>query len=365
MSEDRLKTAVLGLDDRGRLLLEAASKMEYFSIEAVADKDTKLAESLAGEYKCKAYDDYRQLVIANQFDCLLVAAGLYSCSQYVKAAIKKKFNILKLPPLARNFEEALELVRLADEHDIRFGVANIGRFSPGYIALGEFLDKEPAEQFFLVTATCVTGKQPAESWQTDPKLAGGGILLHECYEIIDQIMCNFDTPQQVYCLQAGTAGDKRQRLYLAEDMAVVTMRFSDSFIGNLIASRTAAAGPGQMSLEIYGKDKIVTSSATDFTITDLSGKTIKQLHYDNDKQSCFTKLLENFALSILMPDKNKLCSTAGENLKDMALLESAYLSARTAMSEEPARVLQMAGLEPKNIYLRSNNKSVFDKLSQQ
>ncbi|GAI30341.1 unnamed protein product, partial [marine sediment metagenome] len=56
MSEGKLKTAVLGLNDQGRLLLEVASQIDYFEIAAVADKDTKLAESIAAEYECTAYD---------------------------------------------------------------------------------------------------------------------------------------------------------------------------------------------------------------------------------------------------------------------------------------------------------------------
>ena len=48
MSEDKLKTAILGLNEGGRLLLEAASRVEHFHIHAVADKDTNLAEKVAG-----------------------------------------------------------------------------------------------------------------------------------------------------------------------------------------------------------------------------------------------------------------------------------------------------------------------------
>ena len=124
MSEGKLKTAVLGLDERGLLLLEAASQTGHFQIQAVADKDTKLAERIAAEYKCTPYDDYRQLIMQNQLDCLLVAAGMYSCDEYVRAAMKKKFNVLKLAPTARNFEEAAAFVQLAEYENIKFTVAN-------------------------------------------------------------------------------------------------------------------------------------------------------------------------------------------------------------------------------------------------
>ena len=127
----KLKTAVLGLDERGRVLLEAAHQSKLLKVDAVADKNTMLAEKLAEQYKCTAYDDYRQLIIQNHFDCLLVAANIHTCDEYIKTAIKKKFNILKLTPPARGFEEASEFARLAEEHHVCLhpGLNHPGPFS--------------------------------------------------------------------------------------------------------------------------------------------------------------------------------------------------------------------------------------------
>ncbi len=374
MSEGKLKTAVLGLNDQGRLLLEAASKIDYFEIAAVADKDSTLAERVAAEYKCAAYDDYRQLITAmdsrprsesrtslrGDNGCLLVAAGMYSCEKQVRAAMKKKFNILKLAPAARNFEEAAEFVRLAEDENIKFAVANPSRFAQSFLAFRQFLQQGRIEQVFLITAFCNVGDQPHRdpkhnsvrlgtqpAWQTDPKLAGGGVLLRNCYEIIDQIIWNFPTPEQVYSLNTNQAADRQQRLYLTEDTAVVTMKFSDTLIGNLIASK--AFGPGQKLLKVYGKDKILTVSNKQLTVSDGLGQRSEEWEYDDDELGWYTALLENFSLSILSPDENKLCSSGRENLKNMAVIESAYLSARTAMPEEPGRILQMAQIEPTSI----------------
>ncbi|MFZ0033799.1 MAG: Gfo/Idh/MocA family oxidoreductase [Sedimentisphaerales bacterium] len=344
MSENKLKTAVLGLDDKGRLLLDAASKIDYFQIQAVADKDAILAESTAYKYKCAPYDDYRQLIMQNQFDCLLVAAATCSCDEYIKMAMKKKINILKLAPLARNFQEAAELVHLAEDENIKFAVANPRRFAQSSLALRQFLQQGRLEQIFLITAFCTVGNENISAWQTDPKLAGGGVLLHNCYQIIDQIVWNLTTPQQVYSLNTNTAGDRQQRSYLTEDTAVVTMKFADTSFGNLIASKVF--GPEQEILKVYGKDKILTVSNARFIVSDSLGQIIEESEYDDNELICMTKLLENFALNTLLPDKNKLCSTAKENLNDMAVIEAAYLSARTGMPEEPARILKMAQAEP-------------------
>lgn len=102
MTEIKLKTAVLGLNERGLHLLEAAKTVDCLEIQAVADKDPNLAEKIGGAWQCAFYDDYRQLVIQHQLDCLLVAAPIHSCDEYVRMAMKKKFNVLKLAPPAQN-----------------------------------------------------------------------------------------------------------------------------------------------------------------------------------------------------------------------------------------------------------------------
>jgi len=177
------------------------------------------------------------------------------------------------------------------------------------------------------------------TWYTDPKLAGGGVLLRDCYEMIDQIMWNFPVPLQVYSLNTNQAGDKQQRLYLTEDTAVVTMKFDDTLIGNIIALRRAGLGPRREFLRVYGKNKIVTVTRDRLTVSDGSGQSHKQLKYNEDALGCMAKVLDNFALNILSPDENKLCSSGGESLTNMAVIESAYLSARTGIPEEPGRIL--------------------------
>jgi len=344
MSKGKLNTAILGLNQGGQLLLKASEVLDCLKIQAVADKDTNLAEKIAGQYECAAYDDYRQFIIQNQLDCLLVAAPMHSCDEYVRMAMKKKFNVLKLAPPARDFEEAAEFVRLAEENQIQLAVGNPSRFASSYVELRKFLEQDTIEHIFLMRAFCNIGDSTQPGWRTDPKLAGGGVLLHDCYRMIDQIVSNFEMPQQVYSLHTNQAQDKQQRLYLTEDTAIVTMKFSDTFIGNFIATRRAGAGPREEFIKLYGKDVILAVSDTYLTVSDGLGKVSKEFKCDDDELACTTELLKSFAGSILSPAKNKSFSSGRENLKNMAVIESAYLSARTGFPEEPARILQMASL---------------------
>ena len=345
MSEKKLKTAILGLGDKGKLLLEAAGNADFLEIEAVADKDAELVQKTAAQFKCAAYDDYRSLIMQNQFDCLIVTAPWHTCDKYVKGAIERKFNILAGPPLARNFEEAAQLVRLAKEHDIKFALAEPNRFAKGTVALGKYIAEKKIDHIFLLTATCTVGNAPLQPWQSDPKLAGGGVLMHECYDIIDIIVSCFGIPQQVYSINTSSALDRKQRLYLTEDASLITMKFSDAFVANLLAVRSGAAEAQTKLIKIYGQNRNLTLSAKDFLVTDETGQTIERFKFYSGELSAMTQVLENFAMSIIAPDNNKLCSSAAQNLNNMALIEAAYLSARTGFPEEPARILQMAGIE--------------------
>jgi len=345
MGQQKLRTALIGVDTGGQLFLEAASGTDYFQIAAVADRDGKAAEAVAERYECAAYDDYRRLIIQNEFDCLLVAAGLHSCDEHVRAAMRKKCNVLKAPPMARAFEEAAGFAQLAADEDVKFAVANPERFSKSFLALRTFLGGERIEHVLLVTAFCSVAAERRSAWQSDPKLAGGGILLYDCYEIIDQIVSNFGLAEVAYSLVTNTAGDRQQRLSLTEDMAVVTLRFADGLVGNVIASRHCEVGAEQEILRVYGKNTILKVGNNRFSVSDGCGQIEEKSEFEDDMLSRMKQVLENFALSIISPDENELCSSGAENLSNMAVIEAAYLSARTGMPEEPGRILQMAGDE--------------------
>jgi predicted dehydrogenase len=342
MGDGKLNAAILGLDETGQLLLQASEAADGIEIQAVADKDTNLAEKIGGRYHCAAYDDYRQLIIQNQLDCLFVAAPIHSCDEYVRMAMKKKFNVLKMAPPARDFEEAAEFVKLAEEQQIQFAVGNPSRFAPSFVKFRQYLEEGRIEHSFLLSAFCTVGEHPQPGWRTDPKLAGGGVLLQDCCRMIDQVISNFDIPQQVYSLNTNQAQDKQQRSYLTEDTAIVAMKFSDTFIGSFVATRRAGAGPDEEFIKLYGKDTVLSVSDTHLTVSDGLGRLSEQVKCEDGRLVGTTEMLKSFAGSILSPAPNKLCSSGRENLRNMAVIESAYLSARTGFPEEPARILQLA-----------------------
>jgi predicted dehydrogenase len=345
--EKPLKTALMGLDEPGRFLLEATRGLDCFSIVAVADGDANLAQQFGKLWNCPAYDDYRQLIMQNQLDCLLIAAPLHTCVEYLRMAIKKKFNILKLLPLGRNYAEAAELIKLAAAEGVTLAVANTGRFAPGAVAFKTFTQQNQAQQLFFIFAGSgiKKGSDPFLSkWRSDPVTAGGGAVLYDCWEVIDWIAWNFGVPQQIYCVAGNSAPDRQQRQYLVEDSAIITMKFSDTLSGVLLAGKAAdlfGAGP-QRWLSSQGQNTFIKSDDKCFEVTDAQGQCLRREEFEDDFPGRMKKVIENFGLNLVDPEKNLIAGTSDENLKNMAFIEAAYLSARTGMPEEPGRILKIA-----------------------
>ncbi len=350
MSEKRFKAGILGLNDKGQALLQAAEKSGLYQIVAVAGRDPEILAQTARKYNCPAFEDYRQLVVRNQLDILFVAGSMHFCDEQVRAAMKKGCDVLRVVPPGLDFEQAVQLVLTAHKEKVRYIVANVWRFAPSFEALGRYLTRQNKDSFHLITAVCNQPQgldDPRDRWLTDPKLAGGGVVMYNCYELIDQILLHFDIPQQVYSLNTNRAPDRQQRLSITEDTAVLTMRFSDKLIGNLVCSRTF--GPVQTELRIHSNDGFVSVTRDSFTVHDNQGNITEQNNYSFEEDALLVRLLENVAMNACDADRHKLFVGRGDDLKTMAVIQAAYLSARTAAPEEPTKLLDLAGSDFTNI----------------
>lgn len=370
MGSESLTTAILGLNDSGQRLLQAAASTGCFQIKAVADLDPQKAEKAAAEHHCDAYSDYRQLLVQNQIDCLLVAAETHTCDEQLKGALRKKVHVLKLAPPARTFAETLQYVRLAESEGVQFAVANPLRFQGSFMAAAEMIAQGRLEHPFLISASCSFSAADRGGWRSDPALAGGGVLLHDCYPLLDQLLASFcgvpnaegcvgvpSLPEQVYALKTNQAPDKQQRLCLTEDAVLVSLRFTDALMGSVIATRRNDIGPHRVSLEIHANQARLTVTQDQLEFRTRDGQNDLKWQYDEDEQVATGRLLISFAKSLSL-DQEALDGRApqehpfpgggvGTNnhspLRTMAVLESAYLSAKTGIPEEPARILRLGG----------------------
>ncbi len=343
MGSGLLKTAVLGVCDLANKVTDMAVRTGCFEIAAVAGKDPDLLAKTTMKFKCEGFDDFRQMIVQTEPEVLIVTTASYVSDEFIRLALKQKCHVLKLIPPSLNFEQCAELVKLAGKNKVRFLCGNTGRFSASYKKLSEYVKKHGRDSFYLVKGFCNfagSGARLDERWLSDPQMAGGGVLLHNCYGLIDQVIACFGLPQSVYAVTGSLAPDRQQRLSVTEDNAVVTMTFTDTLAGCVVAGRTF--GPETERFEMHCREGYIISGRDGFEIFDTEGALLEEGPFKDEQDRALLGMLESFGRTLQGDEEAVFPEDEGAQMRNMALIESAYLSAKTSMPEEPARIMTIA-----------------------
>jgi predicted dehydrogenase len=341
MSEGRLKTAVVGLDERGLALLEGVLRLEdIYALAAVADATGDLAQAIGKRHAVAWFDDLRQMLIQKDLDLLVASAPLYIVIDHLHAAMRKGCHILRCPPAARSFGELSALLETARANRVFFAAARPWRHRRNMQSMKHFIEEHPEEQFYLAEAWCApSAREENSGWRKDPYLAGGGAILHAGWMLIDVMVWLFGVPQQVYTLCTNQAPDRTQRRSLTEETAIVSMRFDDRLIGKLILGRTMSP-PGWL-LRVSGRNCQLLLNEKAFTVRDVDGRTVAETRQRDSEQTLTDRMLRGFGSALAGGDHAALENEPKQLLDNMSLIQAAYLSDKTGLPEEPARIVQM------------------------
>jgi predicted dehydrogenase len=337
MSQKPLKTACLGLAPAGQFLIECAQRTGLFKIETIADKDLEAAQRLARPLEAQAFDDIRLALAQNQIEVVFACTGLNTCGDHLRSAMARKLHVFRICPPARNLDELASFEKQAGP--VAFAVASTWRCRQSFKALKDYLAQNPEDSIQMVSAQVGLGPYQDVN-QRDPKICGGGILLYSCYQLIDQIVSILGPPNRLYCNITSQAPDRQQRLYVVEDTAMLQMEFTDTLITNITASKLLK--PETDTLKLYTKDKIITLGGTGLCVTDLTGAPVHRAEFSDTESDRMAELLTNFARFASGEPDTKLISNALNNFDTMAVIDAAYLSARTGMPETPQRIMQLS-----------------------
>ncbi|MBN1788557.1 MAG: Gfo/Idh/MocA family oxidoreductase [Sedimentisphaerales bacterium] len=348
MSIGKLKTASLGLGRGAEYLLDLACSTGLYEVVSVSDSILSNAADAVQKYYCSAFDDYRQFVLQNDIDVLLVAEPLYKCIEYVRIAINKKCNIIKLIPTATNFEQAAELIGLAEKNNVKYITAAPARFAPGFERLCDYLKTIDRRELSFVNICASFGGdffQPIVSnQQADPKLCGGGVLLTDCFELLSLIVENFSLPQQIHTLMTSTIADRKAKQYLGEDTVTASFVGDNGLIGTFLAAKHVGSGT-VVPVKIYGPQQNIIATPNRLAVMDDEGSIISENKYPLKPDKCITEMFIDAGRALLEPDKYKLRNNSDLDLATMALVEAAYLSSRTGVPESPRRFVEMTERE--------------------
>ena len=327
---NRLRVALIGLGGVGEKYLAAIEDDDQFDLVAIADTDREALHRVAATVSASAYEDVRSLLVETGrtgLDVLFAALEPFVPLEFLELSGRRAVPVFCKAPIVRNVREMQRVIRVFEESRAPLVVSRSWPSDSAVSGVDGLLQQVGA--FRAATARVRTTDKPV-GWRGDSARAGGGVLLHGAYDTVDFLVKLLGFPEAVYaqCTFNVAAGGTRH--YDTEDVAMVALRFRDEQLACLTATR--GVGEACRRIELIGSAGIVEVDSDGVRISTEAGHGVE--HHPVETAPPVGSAISAFGAALRTGAK-KIASTAAEHLTTAAVIDAAYLSARTGAPESP------------------------------
>ena len=199
------RAAVIGLGDIAPIHLAAIEANPDVTLCAVCDADAGAADR--APEGVPFYTDYKEMARCEKPDCVHICLPHWLHYPTAEYFARQGVNVLCEKPVALNTEQALQFVRLEQEHpELKLGVCLQNRMNETVEMLREFIQ---SGRFGRVTGTkgVVAWARPKSYYDVKPwrgkwATAGGGCMINQSVHTLDLL---YDLGGEIRSLRASTA----------------------------------------------------------------------------------------------------------------------------------------------------------------
>ncbi|MCH8148064.1 MAG: Gfo/Idh/MocA family oxidoreductase, partial [Planctomycetes bacterium] len=254
------KVALAGLTRTGLDYLDILRDGDLFEVVAVADSDPAVLRECDIAESVSAYEDYRSLIVESAhsgLDLLVVATEPHQSSEFLPLAVERGIPVFHKPPFARSLQEGRSLVARFEAADCPFLISREWHHD-GWPTGADMLENRAGYVHTAVGQISI-GDEPG-GWRGDSLRAGGGVLLHGAYVLVDLLVTLMGVPDSVYAVCSFARAPGETRNYDTEDNALLLMRWGANRAATLVARRGGRGGAAQVTL-VGTNDTLVWSAA--------------------------------------------------------------------------------------------------------
>jgi predicted dehydrogenase len=276
---------------------------------AVMRRTSAKAEDYARRHNvAKWYDDADKLINDPEVNAVYIATppGTHKAYTLRVAAAGKPVYVEK--PMARSYEECLDMIGACKKNDIPLFVAYYRRSLPKFLKVKEILDSDligkPQSVNVILTQMPQADQYKSDPlpWRVIPEKSGGGYFFDLASHTLDLLDYYFGPVTSVY----GNANN-RMNWYPAEDTVSASFTFENNVIGSGLWCFTTAVKEDR--IEIIGENGTIsfsTFSHIPITIqTNSSKETIKIDHPAHIQQPHIQSIIDELL-------GKKKCPSTGE-----------------------------------------------------
>lgn len=128
-----LKIGVLGAGHLGKIHLKLAQQSEKLELVGFFDPNFENSKKIESEFGYKAFSSIEELI--NAVDIVDIVTPTLSHFECAQLAIKAGKHIFLEKPIANSIQEAEEIIKLANQYNVKGQVGHVERFNPAFKAI--------------------------------------------------------------------------------------------------------------------------------------------------------------------------------------------------------------------------------------
>jgi predicted dehydrogenase len=264
----------------------AFNQVDNSRVVAVMRRSGKKARDFAYRHKVpKWYDDADGLINDPDINAVYIATPPDSHAEYTLKTAKAGKPVYVEKPMARNYQECLEMIEACEKEGVPLFVAYYRRMLPNFLKIKSLVDEGTIGDIRLVdvklyktlTPDIVGAGNSSENWRVFPEIAGGGYFYDLASHQLDFLDYLFGPTEEARGFAHNQAG-----LYPAEDIVTGSFRFSNGILGQgSWCFTTSKVSDQEITTLIGSKGQISFSYFGGWTVTlEVEGKEKEILTFD-------------------------------------------------------------------------------------
>jgi UDP-N-acetyl-2-amino-2-deoxyglucuronate dehydrogenase len=242
--------AIVGMGFIANKHIDAIQNAEGANLYAICDSNPDRLE--VDLPNVKRYTDLQQMLSENkEIDVvnICVPSGLHA--RLTKIVAENKRHIIVEKPMSLKLEDAEEMIKTANEHDVKLAVVHPNRFRPAIQKLKAELDKGSFGKLSHANATVRWNRGQAYFNQAPwrgTKEFDGGVLMNQAIHDLDLMLWLMGPVESVQAMAA-----TRLRNIETEDVAGAVVRFQSGALGIIEATTNIYPKNLEESIALFGE----------------------------------------------------------------------------------------------------------------
>lgn len=257
MTKKVINIAVIGCSVMAQVHMQAVRDNVHTYLYAICDLDEKLLKETADKFAvCKAVVDHHEILADSEVDAVILVTPDQTHRDMVVEALFAGKHVLCEKPMALTLEDCRVMIDAAKKAETKMMVGQICRYTHGFIAAKELIDRgEIGELFFVETEYAHDYAKIDKEWRLDPLrhgFLGGG-----CHAV-DLARWIAGNPIEVMAY----SNHKMLKNYPTDDCTIAIMRFPNDVIGKVFVSTGCKRNYTMRSVFYGSKGTIITDNTS-------------------------------------------------------------------------------------------------------